>query len=287
MRRILRAFLVALVATLVVTPVAAHADPGPWYSDAAGWRYRTVDAGTEYSGPLGTFTVRAPFFDAKHRSLGGGRGLGYPLGNEVRAASNSYYQRFERGVIYVNGGLAAVVRTAGDPVGAVHTQLGGGSGVLGVPIADVVADSSSYFYQRFENGVVYASPRGAFAVVGAGRAGTDVLAYHRALGGGTGSLGYPVGPPVREASGHAYQRFERAVVYERTVSGTASSAQVRGGFVPAHAAAGGGSGRVGYPIGEEFVGWASPQEWVQHYERATIYINAYGATVCTVGATCG
>ncbi|WP_284249279.1 hypothetical protein [Litorihabitans aurantiacus] len=92
---------------------------------------------------------------------------------------------------------------------------------------------------------------------------------------------------VREAAGHAYQRFERGIVYERTVGGTASSAQVRGGFVAAHASAGGGSGSVGYPIGEELVAWSSPREWIQHFERASIYVNGYGATVCAVGGSCG
>lgn len=278
------ALCLALGLGLVVAPTQAAT--GPWITEAAGWRYRTVDTGTQYESPRGSYTVRAPYFDARHRSLGGGRGLGYPLSEEVNVGGGAYLQPFERGVIHVTRGVATVVLTGSDPIGAVHTAAGGGTGSLGFPLADAVAQNRTFSYQRFQNGVVYASPAGAYAVQSSGRPGSDVLATHTARGGGSGDLGYPVSRFVREAAGHGYQRFERGVVYERIVGSSASSAVVRGGFLPAHAATGGGRGSLGYPISDESVVWVSPREWAQDFERGTIYINSFGPTVCLVGQSC-
>lgn len=191
-----------------VTALQDAAGPVPadaWSWNATGWGYRVIPAAVVYTSPRGTFVVPDAFTGTLHRQRGGGTGvLGYPVGKYVPQAVGYGYQQFERGIVYYGPAGAHDVRSG--PIATVHGATGGGGGTLGYPVADQVDQGGGYWYQVFERGVIYSSPRGTFAVDD-----SRIDALHRSLGGGGGSLGYPVGA-TRTVGTERAQTFERGTI---------------------------------------------------------------------------
>lgn len=208
---------------------------GRQVQQAPRFAYQTFERGVAYSGPAGSYLVTGEM-NTLHRVLGGGGGtLGYPRTNLISEGGRYQFQSFERGAVYAS---AFGRHTVTGDIAAEHRRLGGGSGSLGYPTATFVQQASGYGYQVFERGVVYSSRAGTFSVLGA--IGTE----HRRLGGGSGSLGYPLTPYTVQVPGaYGYQAFERGVVY---VSG-AGTYGVVGAANTEHRRLGGGSGILGYP----------------------------------------
>lgn len=279
-----------LVVTAAQIP-QARADYDNWVAEGPNYMYSQEAGGVRYRSPQGEFFVSKHYterysygsydFDSAHRAFGGGRGLGYPTSDVISDPKyGRVYQRFERGIIYgsmwtadnsSDQGTMAVVKTGGNAFGRIHAEVGGGSGTaLGYPIRNEVAQSPGYWYQSFENGTIYVSPRGAYAVTytwGAGYGG--IQREHLDQGGGAG-LGYPTSREVVESPGYSYQAFERGVIYKKN---DCCAATVKGGFLPYYLSVGSGRGWLGYPIGNEYHQGGYGVEWMQSFERGWIFIN--------------
>ena len=245
----------ALALTLTWAPSASAAS---YTWDADGWGYSVGASSVMYTSPLGDFDVTGGI-DSAHRGLGGGTGaVGYPAGAETSQGPGYSYQVFERAVVYAAPFGAHSVRNG--PFRDAHSRFGGGAGALGYPTAEQVGQGGGYWYQTFERGVIYVSPRGAYGVT------WEALPTHRYFGGGGGSLGYPVGDQTAQGGGFSYQVFERGVIYASKYGSHA----VKGGFLARHNASGGGGGTYGYPRGNE-VAWGDGS-WTQAFERGEIRI---------------
>lgn len=239
-------------------------------SEGGPYAYQRFERAVIYTSGAGAYAVHDGPFRSTHESRGGGGGaLGYPTSRQIDQGGGFAYQVFERGVIYVGPRGAFVVTSQ---VLDVHTRSGGGGGILGYPVGPSVSQGGGFAYQAFERGVVYVSSQGAHAVTG------SVLVTHAWLGGGGGSLGYPVGATVNQGGGFAYQVFERGVVYVSHLG----SHSVRGGFLGVHNGRGGGGGELGYPRGSE-VRWGDGS-WTQGFERGDVRIADGRATVTLAGA---
>ncbi|GMA31930.1 LGFP repeat-containing protein [Litorihabitans aurantiacus] len=291
---------VAALALTASLGTAAQADTYTW--DASGYGWRVIENGHQYTSPFGTHAVQGSSatpekaFSVAHLQLGGGRGvLGYPTSTSTyddieqllfETAGYSgvgQYQQFERGVIY---GLDAertdgtpvvntsVVRGGTSPFRSVHAATGGGTGALGYPLGNEVRQASGYWYQPFLGGQIYVSPRGAFPV-DSRWGGFD----YTQRGGGTSDIGYPVGNLQIQGLDHAYQRFERGIMYTSLGCWGCDTGlvgwAVKGGFLEAHAARGGGTGSLGYPKGNEFFD-TTTRTWSQVFERGRIHIGPAG-----------
>lgn len=265
------AAITALGLGAVAAP-AAHAEPtGSWTLDAPywGWEVRP-DEGVWYSSPLGTHLV--PSWNGMsdlHGSLGGGRGtLGYPRGaaTDQVIVDGAYgeYQAMERGVLYASD-WGTFFTASSSGIARHYARTGGGGGTFGYPISNEVREAPGWWYQEFGYATIYASRYGVFDVTLA----LDL--EHLAQGGGSG-LGYPTAPRRSDGSDHFYQTFERGIVYcfdndwDEDVCST-----VRGGFLDVHRRNGGGSGWLGYPVGNE--GYElSTDSWFQAFEYGYVEI---------------
>lgn len=273
---------VAAAATLALAGAAPASalppapSPSAWTWDLPSWgyqptgeRFKSWDYGYWYTSPRGLFWVSGSTsgpssggFAGEHIRTGGGRGqLGYPVANAARDGVGTY-QAFERGVIYYerrhftvkNGGF----RDA-------HTQTGGGTGYLRYPTGNEVQEAPGWWYQQFQEGMIYVSPRGAYPVIG------QLAREHTKQGGGRG-LGYPLAREVHQSAGYTYQQFERGVVYCATPSSRTYCSTVKGGFSGIHAAHGGGGGSLGYPTGNEsYDSWK--RTWTQRFENGTVELD--------------
>ena len=265
----------ALGAGTAAPATAEAAPPHPWTYDAPGWGWQLEtypeDESTRtvwYTSPHGTFTVPGGWTQMSqwHRLHGGGRGvLGYPVSSTsseqlTDVVDVGIFQRFERGILYSSDGGAHATRYA-DALTQVHRSLGGGRGSLGYPTSDVNTQAAGFRYQTFRHGVAYSSPVGTFGVWGA------LNQRHRSHGGGTG-LGYPTSHRVQESRTHYYQVFERGVVYCFALTRDQDGCSVvTEPFRTMHAARGGGSGDLGYPIHEARF---SDGRLVQTFEGGTL-----------------
>lgn len=128
-------------------------------------------------------------------------------------------------------------------------------------LAAPVADAPGWTYDVGGSGVTYSGPYGTWTVPA-----PFLTAEHGRLGGGRGSLGYPIGPETSQGGGHWYQRFERGVIY----AGPRGTHAVQGPFVTAeHARLGGGGGALGYPVGPQVR--QATAHWYQQFERGVVY----------------
>lgn len=292
-----RTFLsIGLAMTMLIGPfTAVPAQADSWHDEGNGYSYSETSSGVSYHSPKGQFFVPNSYryqdyssfrynFDSVHRQFGGGRGIGYPTTDVIRQGNGTYeqsYQVFERGVIYasrtVENGVwnthVAAVKTNGNPFGVVHASFGGGGGAaLGYPLNNEVAQSPGYWYQDFENGTIYSSPRGAYAVTHDwGMQALGVQEEHLRQGGGAG-LGYPTSPERVESPGYSYQTFERGVIYNKN----SLAYTVKGGFLSPYLANGSGRGWLGYPTTNESHLGGIAVAWAQSFERGWIGIDGNG-----------
>ncbi|HET6521492.1 MAG TPA: hypothetical protein VFG47_16985, partial [Geminicoccaceae bacterium] len=153
------------------------------------------------------FEVHGRIYE-RYRDLNDVRGvLEYPDSDEEAAPGGGRRSRFTHGDIYWKGSTGAA-----EVHGAIRARweaLGGSAGLLGFPVSDeerVMAGTRELGrFSRFENGVIYWSPRtGAQEVHGA------ILAeWENAWGGATGPLGFPTSDETpTPKSGGRFSNFE-------------------------------------------------------------------------------
>lgn len=300
--------IAATVAIVVGAAFAAPAQAEVYNWDAPNYGWRTIENGHEYTSPRGTHVVTgggitpARAFSSAHAGAGGGRGaLGYPTTGQVGEITSVYaaegygfdvdgaYQIFERGAIYgsritdyygeVDYSSTVVVKGGSSPFKSVHDAAGGGDGFLSYPIDGEVRQAPGYWYQEFLSGDIYVSPAGAYPVYRYW-GGYD----YSVIGGGGSAIGYPTGNLVVQGSHYGYQRFERGILYSVPYCYECDfnplGVVVTGGFIPAHAARGGGSGSLGYPRSPETYN-AGTRTWTQIFERGRIEIGPGGTRYFT------
>jgi uncharacterized protein with LGFP repeats len=214
---------------------------------------------------------------ADYLAVGGPAGvLGFPINHDEFPTGNGRgrYAQFQRGFIQYSAATGA--HETHGLIGARYIALGFENGPLGFPQTDeLVRPDRVGRYNRFENGYLFWSPTtGAHEVYG------PIVTRWRALGFETGVLGYPTTNPTATADGVGrVQQFQRGAVYSNPVTGVH---EVRGAIRDRYLAAGGESGALGYPAGDERV--VSPGVVATDFEHGSItWTTATGETQLTTG----
>ncbi|WP_104182060.1 Ig-like domain-containing protein [Arthrobacter sp. B0490] len=183
---------------------------------------------------------------ARWGSLGYENGkLGYPVAGEVCGLKDGgCYQAFQGGDVHYSPATGA--QATYGAIRARWGSLGYENGKLGYPVAgEVCGLKDGGCYQAFQGGDVHYSPAtGAQATYGAIRARWGSQGYEN------GSLGYPIRNEAGGLrNGGAYQTFQGGSVHWSPVTGAWIT---RGAIQSKWASQGWESGRLGYPISNEF-----------------------------------
>ncbi|SDC05991.1 Uncharacterized conserved protein, contains LGFP repeats [Geodermatophilus telluris] len=214
--------------------------------------------GSLYALTSGTVQVRGAVL-ARYQALGGeGGALGLPTSEEVPEGS-AQVQRFQRGLVHWSAdGGARVVR------GALYTgwlAAGGLTGPLGAPVADETAAGPGAA-QRFSSGTLYWS-----AATGAQVVRGEIARAYTAARGPDGPLGMPVAGET--AAGPAtVQQFQSGAIWWTAAGG---AHPVRGGIATGWEAAGGLTGALGAPVGDET---AAGNGAAQRFANGDVYWSA-------------
>ncbi|MFW3171945.1 LGFP repeat-containing protein [Geodermatophilus sp. CPCC 206100] len=239
-------------ARAVIGPISQAYDAVRGESGALGYpttdRYRTAGDGwtqafqngrIHYSPTTGAHPVIGALSAAYDARQGESGALGYPIAGQYATTARGVAQVFEKGTLVISSGGA--IRTVEGDLGARYSAAGGASGVLGEPTGArrAVADGAS---QTFQNGVILDGPdTGAQSVWG------PLLSAYDALGGPTGSLGWPTGEQATSRTGSTVQQFEEGALV-LTSSGPRT---VRGAIATRWTALDGASGPLGDPTAEQ------------------------------------
>jgi uncharacterized protein with LGFP repeats len=179
--------------------------------------------------------------------LGGVSGsLGYPVGPTGAVTDphgNGFVQRFEHGWIHSS---AAGTFSLSNAVMAEYSRQGWVRGWLGWPTSACVG---SPCVQEFAGGAIAVAVDGTARVMPA-ISNPDIEALWLSLGGGPGSLGYPVGPTgaVTDPHGNGFvQRFEHGWIHS-SAAGTFATSNA---LMTVYSARGWVRGPLGWPTGIE------------------------------------
>ena len=220
-------------------PVSAESD-----TKGAVGRVQHFQGGSVYWSPTaGGHAVRGGVLAAWTASGGAAGPAGFPTSEETPTARGGAVQTFQSGSVYWSAGTGAHVVRGG--IGGAWLASGGVSGPLGYPTGGE-EDTPRFAgrVQRFQGGSVYWSGTRAYVVPG------DIAAAYAAAGGPGGVLGLPAGEAVATGPGGAgrVQTFQSGSVYWSAGTG---AHVVRGGIRVTWAAAGGVTGRLGFPVSGE------------------------------------
>jgi uncharacterized protein with LGFP repeats len=170
--------------------------------------------------------------------------IGSPNSIEVPVTKNGggIAQSFTNGL--VNWGPDGAFLLSGG-IRSEHGRLGGVGGATGWPTSKMSCDSAGYCTQSFQHAVIGALPNGT----GVSVADAGVLAYYLERGGATGALGAPQSQPttVSQNGGGTQQAFQGGLV-NKSSKGIFTITKL---FRAAQAAAGGVTGAIGWPTGEQ------------------------------------
>lgn len=206
--------------------------------------------------------------DARYASEGGASGyLGAAGTSACTATSSSCSQEFDGGVIYWERYAGAwPVRTDYLPA---YRESGGPTGPLGYPSGVLVQvtgnPNGDGAGQQFQNGTIYSSANGTFAVYGGFRA-----EYWR-LGSNRGGMGWPVAS-VACVSSECSQEFQHGIVFSSSAYG---SRTVEPSYLSAYLEH---KDSVGVPVGRLVAITTNPNGAGsgQSYLRGSMYSSAAG-----------
>ncbi|WP_448641006.1 N-acetylmuramoyl-L-alanine amidase [Geodermatophilus sp. URMC 63] len=204
---------------------------------------------------------------------GGAAGpAGFPTSGETPTERGGVVQTFQSGSVYWSAGTGAHLVRGG--IGAAWRTAGGLLGPLGYPTSGE-EDTPGYAgrVQRFQGGSVYWAGTRAHVVPG------DLAAAYAAAGGPGSVLGLPTGEAVATADGAGrVQTFQSGSIWWSAGTG---AHVVRGGIGAAWSAAGGLSGRLGYPTSGET---ATTGGVLQRFQGGTVtWTAATGRTTVVYG----
>lgn len=208
-----------------------------------------------------------------------GMPIGTPIGDSVLRSTNGggHVQAFTNGAMTWSSRSGAVLLTA--PVRGPYNALGGlDSAKLGWPLVDAVTS---------EQGTIQEFERASLAVAGNGQVSLlskDIShAYLTALGGPTGTLGWPIGSTNAAMSTNgmgSVQGFEGGALVSFPGVGTLS---LHGSIRALYNSRGGLSGPLGWPTTNETFFPANGGGRVQGFENAAILASNAGTYVLTGG----
>ncbi|MFP5218320.1 MAG: N-acetylmuramoyl-L-alanine amidase [Actinomycetes bacterium] len=209
-------------------------------------RYNHFDRGSVYwSAGTGARAVRGSIREAWARWRWEAGPLGYPVTDELPTPNGvGQYNHFERGSVYWSP-----VTPASVVLGSIRhrwAQLRWEAGPLGFPTTDELRTPDGVGrYNHFQRGSVYWSPTtGAWEVQ---RPLRDAWAR---VGWEQGVLGYPVtGQRTTPDGVGRYNHFQRGSVYWSPLTG---AHEVHGGIRSRWAELGWETGRLGYPVSDEY-----------------------------------
>ena len=192
---------------------------------------------------------------------GASSALGMPTEAEAKV-TGGVRQRFVGGIVYVTSARAFVVQ--GD-LGRGYLAAGDVASKFGVPTSQE-RQSGIGWAQTFSSGVLYSSPAGVYAVMGA------IRGYHDANGGVQGRLGWPSGAETKVDGGWR-QSFTGGTVYAK--DGRAPIV-VWGDIGTYYAGAGEQAGAAGWPVSAER---ARPGGWIQEFDNGTVHNSPAGTAL--------
>ncbi len=247
----------------------SHGGPGGGLGmPASGWiglrdggSAQIFQNGTVYSTADGVFAVYPPV-----RDVWGGNGyetgwMGYPTSDSTCDADTGVcWQKFEHGqIMSANGGAW----TTSTEIRTYWVNHGGPSGDLGMPTSGWIGLRDGGSAQIFQNGTVYATADGVFAVYPPVR---DVWGGN---GYETGWMGYPTSDSTCE-DGVCWQKFEHGQIMTSAGGAWTTSNGIRSYWL-SH---GGPGGDLGMPSS----GWISLRDGgsAQIFQNGTVYSTADG-----------
>jgi hypothetical protein len=231
---------------------------------------QAFERGSIYSSSAGTFFVRHEVMDGWARQGWENGPLGYPVGNSFCGLTGAGCgAHFQGGSVYYNPSAGAQVVL--PQVAAVWARTGWERGPLQYPTGSIFTGlRDGGWGQHFENGAIYSSPAGAFAVIGA------VYTRWAAQGWERGVLGYPTTSTYCGLRrGYCGEHFQNGVVYWGP-QGTfmVYDGTWHGAIQRAWAATGWENGRLGYPVSDTICGLRSGG-CGQHFEGGGIFASIY------------
>ncbi|EFQ83780.1 N-acetylmuramoyl-L-alanine amidase [Aeromicrobium marinum DSM 15272] len=226
---------------------------GPEYAIPGG-AYQDYEGGRIFAKPgVGTFAIAAPVYDA-HENVGNvGGPLGWPTNRAVPWGQGSK-QTFENGTVYARPAGPTVVMAGGFDTA--YVAAGGPLGPMGWPLGDVKADRVGS-HVALEGGWVQETPAGLVLVRGA------IARHYRDQGGVDGPLGSALGPERAVGTGFV-QDFEGGQI--QCWPGAMVTVDAR--VVAVHTAAGGPTGRLGWPLTAAV---DEPGGFRQDFQGASVY----------------
>jgi GH25 family lysozyme M1 (1,4-beta-N-acetylmuramidase) len=170
-------------------------------------------------------------------------GLGYPTSDENLDGRGGVYQNYQHGAIVYAPGIGTFIS-----LGAIRNlwlATGSVAGGLGYPTSNEIPDGRGGVYQTYQHGaIVYAPGAGTFVSLGA------IRNLWLATGSVNGGLGYPTSNEIPDGRGGASQNYQHgAIVYAPGYGTFISLGAIRSAWLSTGAV----TGRLGYPISNEYV----------------------------------
>jgi len=247
-----------------------------------GGSWQDFENGAVYSGPPGTFAILNGRIRERWIQLGWETtvptSLGYPTGRmDVGLRDGGSWQAFEKGAIYSSTRAGTHVLLNG-PIRDLWIAQDYEKGALGYATTELVTglrDGGSW--QGFENGAVYSSSNGTYAILsGKIRERWEQLGWENPT---PTSLGYPVTRMDRALrDGGSWQGFEKGAIYSSVAGGTRVllNGPIRNYWIAQNYE----KGALGYPTSDSY---AVPGGTEQKFERGTLRLNSSTGVVTKVG----
>lgn len=243
---------------------------GDVYAAGAGFAQNFASGKMFFTPDTGARLMQGPILE-KYDSLGGpaDSDLGFPTIDEgpgrAPGSLNSTFSASDHPVIFWTSETGA--RVVRGPINAAWDKLGGSSGVLGVPAADVTYDGPVASQKFSEGELSYDSRSKKFTTVPPDLADqlTDLAvpddpvsainAARRAAGGRLGPLGAAKGAPYRIGADGFGQDFVNGKIFYSPNTG---ANVVTGQVLAKYESVGGPEGDLGFPITSEADGGVAP-----------------------------
>jgi uncharacterized protein with LGFP repeats len=165
--------------------------------------------------------------------------LGYPKAERVSTGPGAWIQEFENG--YIADSTKTVTTSVSFPASVVWAREGREDGLLGYPTAERESTGSGSWLQMFQGGAITDSPATVTTAVH-----TRFYTGWASAGRYDGVLGYPTGNAASDSRG-SHQVFQGGELW---ALGSGAARLVHGDVLREWKAAGGASGRYGYPVSD-------------------------------------
>jgi stage II sporulation protein D len=235
----------------------------------AGGRFRPYRGGSIYwTLQHGAYEVHGAIRDRYGRTGWENGVLGFPVTDELATPDRvGRFNHFQRGSIYWTPGTGAY-----EVHGAIRdtwARLGSERSAVGYPLTDELTTPDRIGrYNHFQRGSIYWTPStGAHEVRGA------IRERWAAMGWETGPLGYPLTDELGTPDGRGrFNHFEGGSIYWTPVTG---AHDVRGVIRQRWAQSGWETGRLGFPVSDEY---AVPGGRRSDFEHGSIIFDAATGT---------